>query len=191
MGLKKIFSGAGLILCLLAVSFYGGWYLYPKLNKPPQIASDTVFVYDTITHFVPDTVPYYIVKTDSVTIKDTVFAEIDTLAILLDYYSLHYYTRTWEDSLLIATSHDAISENEFIDNTFTYKIKSPQQIIYNTTVYSYSKYLYGGVTIPFGNFNYTGIQLSYASPKFTTGLLYQPGIKAVSLSLGGIIKKFK
>jgi hypothetical protein len=182
---------AGLILCVLAGFLYLGYLAYPLVNKPPQIASDTVFIYDTITHFVPDTVPYYIVKTDSVTIKDTVFAEIDTLAILLDYYSLHYYTRTWEDSLLIATSHDAISENEFIDNTFTYKIKYPQQIIYNTTVYSYSKYLYGGVTIPLGNLNYTGIQLSYASPKFTTGLLYQPGIKAVSLSLGGTIKKFK
>lgn len=183
-------------LILLYFSFKMG-YNYRSDNSVSLLKEvDTVFIKDTFKYVIYDKVPEYILIRDSVKYRDEVWADsvirvnkVDTLELLRKYYAVHYYIRSWTDSLISIIRHDAISENDFIDSKIEYEFLQPRSIVRNIQ-YSYNQYLYGGITIPFGNFNYTGLQISYAGSRFATGLIYQPGIKTLSLSLGGVIKSF-
>lgn len=189
--IKGYLIATGVTLLLLAGLFYCGYRYYPLRNPPPIPDIDTVLVYDTVTHLIRDTVPYYIVRRDSVIKWREVPAIIDTMAILTDYYALHYFTREWQDSLLYAKSEDVISENQFIDNYFTYQIKRPQAIINNDYSVNYSKYLYLGMSATFPELKYADLSLSYAFSGGYAGVGYYPFIKTVSLKWGINLHKFK
>jgi len=145
----------GLVLVALAGVFYFGYTMYPKFNKCPQNAPDTVYVHDTVTHVIPDSIPYLVVKHDSIKYRDKVWIDsivqankVDTAMILAEFYALHYYTRHWNDTLLSVTQRDVLSENRFIESSFTYKLLRPLQIINNVNNHytTYNKYLYVGLS---------------------------------------------
>src|SRR5574343_101495 len=100
-----------LSILLLTGAFVAGWKAYPKLYPCPEIQRDTIMIRDTIIHYIPDTVPWYIVKRDTVIVNHNIPTVVDTAAILADYYAIHYYTRNWQDSIVEITSEDAIAEN--------------------------------------------------------------------------------
>jgi hypothetical protein len=193
MKLKSYIIAVTLFLCVLAGSFFFGYRLYPKLNPCPEIASDTILVHDTVTHHITDTVPFYIVKRDSVIQRIDVPAIVDTSAILADYFALHYFTRIWEDSLLLATSEDVVSENQFIDNVFTYQIKRPQSIINNSVDNSiyYSSYFNIGISLPLTKMEYAEIEAFYAFRRGHVGFGYIPSLKSPSFKIGLNLFKFK
>ena len=177
-----------LIALFLLGGLFGGYKLYPRLNPCPEIASDTLYVYDTVPHYIPDTIPYYVVKHDSVVYHDTIFKDIDTAAILKDYYAEHHYYRTWKDSLLVVDLKDIISENRPIDNVFTYKILRPQTVIKNEyTSYSYSRYITAGMNFLLKDLSYTGIEVNYISSKWQGGIGYNFGLKGITARVGGTI----
>lgn len=183
MKLTYNIMAVGLFLCLLAGFFFGGYKYCQSKKKVPQIAPDTVYLYDTVEHYIPDTIPYYLIEYKDRVIRDTVFKDIDTAAILRDYYAFHYYTRTWEDSLIVAVSQDVVSENQFIDNTFSYSFKKPQEIsVVNTT--HFSRYVYAGIDASSKDI---GFEALYAFPKGYAGLGF--GTRGVSVKLG--IKVFQ
>jgi hypothetical protein len=181
------------IVLLLAGAFIGGCSWHKKYRPCPEVFTHTVILHDTVIHHIKDTVPYYIVRRDSIVYRDTVFQDIDTAAILRNFYALHYYTRTWEDSLLFAKSEDAISQNEFVDNKFSYKILRPQSITYTTVdnSISYSKYLYAGVSIPIKDIKYADLSLSYAFRRGFVGVGYSPMQNGFSLKTGLTIIKIR
>ena len=190
MKLKGYIIAVGVFLIVLAGVFYWGYRYYPLNNPCPQIARDTVYLRDTVYRTIPDKPPEYIVVRDSIVIRDTVFRDVDTLAILTDYYAIHYYTRTWEDSLVFITRQDAVAENKFIDSWLEYKIKRPQTVINNSVnEINYSRYIYGGLVLPINNFDYAGLQVNYAGPKGSVGVMYQPGVKNFSVIME--LKLFK
>lgn len=184
-------------IALLAV-WYLGYSMYPKLNESPSNAPDTLFIHDTVTHVIPDSIPYYIVKVDSVKIRDQKWMDsvilankVDTAEILKDYYATHYYSRSWEDSLVTIKLSDEVSQNTFGKASLSYKFLKPQVIIRSdTTRYNYSKYLYLGLDVPIKDVRYTNIDLIYAFKKGYTGVGYNPMLNSVSIKGGFTLWKF-
>ncbi len=175
----------GLFLCGLLGFFLFGYHVGHKQRNPPQIISHVVILHDTVQHHIIDSFPYYIVKKDTViyTNIDTIY--IDTAKVLTDYFALHNYTRTWEDSLIAVTSKDVISQNRFIDNDFSYWIKRPQTIINNVdNSRIYKKYIYGGLNVPLKNINYLSLEVFYAFPKGYSGISWSPEINGIGLKVG-------
>jgi len=182
-----------LVFVALAGVFYAGYTTYPKRNPCPQIASDTVYVYDTVLHIIPDTVPYLIVKQDSIKYRDQAWIDsivqankVDTAALMAQFYALHYYTRYWNDTLLSVTQRDVLSQNKFVESSFTYKLLKPLQIINNVSnnYTTYNKYLYVGVNTPIRDFNYTTFDLTYAFPSGYLGAGYNKQLNSMSFKVG-------
>lgn len=182
------------VLFLLFAGVWVGYRIYPAQHPCPEITTDTVIVYDTIIHNIPDTIPYYIVKTDTIIYTDTVFKDIDTMAILKDYYAWHHYTRQWEDSLLSVELHDVVTQNRFGGNEFTYKILRPQTIITNVINNTrYSRYIIIGVDLPFKQVEHLNLNLDimYVTDKYYFGTGYNTGLKCMTVKGGVNIFTFK
>lgn len=183
---------AGLFLLLLIASFIGGYKYYPLRKPCPQIVSDTVYVYDTVVHYIPDTIPWYIYKKDTVIVTKTEFKDVDTAAILQDYYAIHYYNRIWEDSLVKITLEDAITENRPLQNIFKYQMLKPQTVIENKIIDTrYSRYLYAGLNVPINKPEYMSIDLLAAGQKCYLGVGYSPGMKSINVKGGVKLFQFR
>ena len=183
---------AVVILILTAAIFYSGYVMRGVWSPAPVPIHDTIYKVDTIEHHITSHYPYYIIKTDTVILRDTIPAIVDTAAILQLYYAFHTYTRAWEDSLLSVSLTDVVSENKVFDSDFNYRILRPQEIINNTTVnYSYSRYLYIGGSITVPDANYSNVGVFYASGKALFGLGYIPLQKGVSVTGAIKIGSFK
>ena len=184
----------GLVLLALLGCGYFGYTLYPKHNPCPQTASDTVYVYDTAWHTITDTVPWYIVKHDSIVYRDTVFKDVDTAEILKDYYAIHYYTRFWQDTLIAVTKHDVISKNDFISSELTYKLLKPVTIINNVinNVF-YSRYITFGTDLPFKQVQHMNVNIDvmYVTSKYYLGVGYNSELNCPTIKGGVTIFKFK
>ena len=194
--LLKYITG-GLFVFLLILAFWGGWKAYPHFRPCPEVQRDTIRIYDTIIHRIPDTIPYYIVKKDTVIINHNIPAEVDTNAILADFYNFHYYSRDWydinqSDTLIHIRLEDVISQNMPLDNNFSYRYYVPQTIINNSvTNVSYSSYLYGFVNLPIPDTKFASLGLSYASGRGLIGIGYMPFNKGVTVTGGFKIARFK
>lgn len=182
---------AVLILIILLGVWIWGYSTYPHFNPIVEV-HDTIIKIDTIHHTIISEYPYYISKTDTIILRDTISAIVDTAAILQLYYAFHVYERSWNDSSLSVTVRDVVSENKYFDSDFSYQILRPKEIINSTNIsYSYSKYLYIGGSVYIPDAKYSNVGVFYASGKVIFGLgyiLYQNGVNVT-----GAIKigKFK
>ena len=102
--IKKYITG-GLFVFLLILAFWGGWKAHARFRPCPEVQRDTIRIYDTVTKIIPDTIPWYIVRKDTIIINHNIPAIVDTSAILADHYNFHYYTRDWYD---ITSDNDTI-----------------------------------------------------------------------------------
>jgi len=180
------------VLILFAAIFYFGYVMRGVWNPLSVPIHDTIIKVDTITHHITSHYPYYIIKTDTIIIRDTLPAIIDTAAILRNYYAWHNYTRTWQDSLLSVSLTDVISENKVFDSDFSYKILRPQEIVNNTNIsYTYTKYLYigGNITIP--DAKWSSLAVFFGSNKLLYGIGYIPYQKGVSGTIAFKVASFK
>ena len=178
----KTWSYIVFFLILVSCLFFG-YRIYPRLNPCPTIESDTIYVIDTVIREIPNYVPYYVYRTDSVVYRDTVFKDVDTTAILKDYFAIHYYTRNWEDSLLKVTLDDAISENKPIHNTFRYTILRPQTVIENIlNMAPLTRSVYTGLSLPIAELKYTEVEAIVVYPRLYFGL--GAGYRSASVKAG-------
>ena len=183
---------AVVILILTAAIFYFGYVMRGVWSPAPVPIHDTIYKVDTIEHHITSHYPYYIIKTDTVILRDTIPAIVDTAAVLQLYYAFHTYTRAWEDSLLSVSLIDVVSENKVFDSDFSYQILRPQEIINNTTInYSYSKYLYIGGNIIIPDAKWSSLAVFFASKQLLIGGGYIPYQKGVSVTGAIRIGKFK
>lgn len=181
-----------IVLIAFALTGYIGYTLYPKYNPCPEITSDTIYVHDTIPHYIPDTIPYYYAVHDTIMYPDTIPADVDTAAILRQFYAEYSYTRTWADSLLSVEIKDVISQNKPIDNIFTYKILRPQTVVTNiTNNYSYGKYIIAGVDIPMKNVKYANIEAMFVTRRWYAGAGYNISLNSPTIKGGLTLFKFK
>ena len=184
--IKDYLIGISILIILLLFAFIGGCQRGKRIKICPEIITNVVHVTDTVIYNIVDSFPYYISHTDTIIYTDTVIQPVDTAMILMDYFALHVYNRTWEDSLIKVDLRDTVTQNRFTGNDFKYRILRPQTITNITQDNSvhYSKYLYGGVDIPFYNAEYSEVSLLIAFKKGYIGAGYAPFQKGFSLKTG-------
>lgn len=179
--------------------FIFGYSIYPKINPCPEVKTDTIYKIDTIEKTIVDRIPYYIYRVDSVEFRqqewlDSLFQanKEDTVAILNDYFAIHYYNQNWRDSLLFASEESAITENKIIDSHFTYKILQPtQQIIQNIVNQpAVNRSIYAGFSLPIAEPKYLEIEAIVAYPRLYLGAGYSPGMKSLTIKAGTKIFNF-
>jgi hypothetical protein len=184
---------AGLLL-LMGSGVYIGWHLHKSLNPCPPITTNTITIHDTIPHYIPHYVTWFIKGEDTI-IHDTIPKNVDTLAILHDYYDKHIYHRAWENDTLKASVTDTISRNNYAGSEFSYRIKIPFTTINNSVDNSihYNKYLQAGITVPISlkYINTTSIDIQYIYPKGYAGIGWQPYNGIISAKAGVTIFKLK
>jgi hypothetical protein len=182
------------VLSVLSIAYISGCVRGRRTAKCPTISTEVVILHDTATHYIPNYVPWYIAGKDTTIYIDRLIpAKVDTLAILRDYYALHYQDRFWSDSLIQVTLKDMITQNKATPQKFTYKILRPQTIINNTQDNSvhYQSYLYIGGSVPINKFDYSSIDLTLALPKWSIGVSYAPGVNTFMVRAGVKIIAFK
>ncbi len=165
------------IVIVLAGVFYLGYRTYPMANILPEPLHDTVYIYDTLPHEIPDSFPYYVEKIDSVKYIDKKVIDsiirankVDTTEILRRYYAEYTYQRSFNDSLISAVLTDTISQNSLKGHRFTYKLLQPQSVITNKTeLLNTSLYIGVGTSVKLNTFN-PEILLTY--PKGYFGVEY-------------------
>lgn len=185
--------GGGIFVFLMIVCFVSGCNYQKKRFRCPEITTHTVIIHDTLIHKIVDSFPYYIVRNHIIVERDTVIREVDTAAILKDYFAYHVYDRHWQDSLLSVDLRDTVTENRFLRNDFSYKILRPQKIINVTQDNSvhYSKYVYLGIDLPVKNMDFVSIDVLVATNKYYLGFGYEPFIKSINFKTGIKLIKFK
>jgi len=127
----------------------------------PITKSDTIVGYDTIFIDKISYVPQW--KTKWETKTDTIPVNVDTLAILKDYYAKYFYADTLNlDSLGNIVIKDTISRNSIIFRKITPNILFPTTTTTNT-VYINRREFYGGFGIKgrSNQLNYLGGELLF------------------------------
>lgn len=190
---KWIFYALGFMILLMLV-FIKGCNHGKTLVKCPTITTNTVIKHDTIIHNIVDTFPYYIVGATKIEYRtDTVYKNIDTIAVVRDYFSTHITDNRFQDSLVQVDLKTYISENQLKHSVFKYKILRDQSVTYTTVDNSvnYSKYLYVGGSIPVKDVKYTNFSLFYAFPAGLVAAGYNPYLKSIQVTGGFKLIKFK
>ncbi len=183
-------------VALLISAFIGGCqYGKHRCGVKYITRTTTTTVYDTITkHIKGDSIPFP-VKPDAI-VYNTVeykYHDVDTAAILKDYYAKHVYSRSFSNVDLLVNWTDTISQNSYHPGaTFSYTILRPTEII-NTTVEQVnvldSRILFVGVTIPMyplpidGKI-YPSYDIRLVKDLGYLGFEYNPYYKTVGLQLG-------
>jgi len=190
---NKIILYVSVILLILGLTFFGGYRYYGSTHQIVT-QTDTILIYDTIIHEIPNDVHHYHVDIDTVFVPDSILipSDVDTLAILADYYRIYNYKRAWEDSVISVTFTDQISQNRiFQSSLLQYKLLKPQTVITNTTtINNYSTYLNLGLNSDI-KFLYPEITAQLITKKFSYGVGYMPVQKGLTIHLGYNILKIK
>ena len=190
--LRNILLIVAILLLLIGCSFWGG-YKYYKNTHPITHTTDSILIYDTITHVIDHN--HYIQKIDTLFYPDSVFvpSDVDTAAILYNYFAIYLYNRHWNDSIIQVDLVDTITQNKISGSDFLkYKILRPQEVIINTTtVNNYTKYIYGGINVPINKWDFTEANIIYAGPKGYIGLGYIPGQNTTTIKMGIPIIKIR
>lgn len=145
------------IICLA----FAWWFKGCGSGKGSVPKSDTIFTSDTIWG---DSIPYQVYvpvpKPYKVVVTDTLFKDVDTTAILRDYFAIVYYTDTLKnDTSALVVIVDTVSNNRLKGRSMWFQNRRPTTIN-NTTitnVYPDNKFqLYGGILLQ-GNANQFGV----------------------------------
>ncbi len=191
MQLRKVINwlAFAFIVIVLAGVFYLGYRTYPMANVLPEPLSDTVFIYDTVFHEIPDSFPYYVERIDSIKYLDEKIIDsiinankIDTAEILRRYYAEYTYRRSFSDSLITAVLIDTLSQNKVMGHNFSYRLLKPQTTVINKTeLLNTSLYVGVGTSTKLNTFN-PEIILTY--PRGYVGAEYNSINKGFYLKAG-------
>jgi hypothetical protein len=182
--------GTLIVIAVLALAVFSG-YKWHEVTHPTEFVTDTITIVDTLTHtIVKDSISYSETIDTLYVPADTFFVDIDTMAILKDYYARYGYSREYKDSLIQVDFYDIVSQNKIVASTFlNYKILRPQTIITNTYM-DYSRYISIGANSDL-DLEYFNLDLTYTTNNFNYKLLYYPRQKAFGLGISYNILKLK
>lgn len=205
------------IVALLSIGFFTGFSVYPKLKPCPTIVTDTIVVYDSSWHMISDSiglvikdlkkeVEYWKNHRDTIKLPGEVIeipADIDTAAILKDYYSVYKYGWEKSDSLINIVDSVIVTQNVPVYHSIRYKINKPFLTIINKldNSISYNRYLQVGSSIPLYNyrskefdpsyFKDMSFKVNYVFPKGFVGAEINHSMDYLSLCIGTTLCKFK
>jgi hypothetical protein len=135
----------------------------PKSVSTTNTINKTVIVYDS-TEKTPPAGPLVIKETHTVEIP----AQVDTLAILKDYFSTHHYEQEFKNEDLRGTVSSTISQNRILNQKLDYKWLKPistTETTEKTTVIS-PRGFYGGAFVNANSLRVgIGPQISYLTRK--------------------------
>lgn len=119
------FGVSGWIAFIIVLFF---WYNTNK-EESSQVSSKTIVnnYYDSSIKIVP--VKSFIPVTFTVQVP----TKIDTAAILKDYFSKTFYPRVFQDSNLVATINDSVTQNRLIPGQLKYQWLKPIKTVETTT----------------------------------------------------------
>ena len=164
--MKSLFNNIQflLIVVLAALLFYQRSCSSPEPVEPKVIV-ETVTKYDTVETIKTEYVPKW--RTRIETIHDTIPSDIDTAAILRDYYLKYFYTDTMEiDTIGYAVVSDTISRNTIISRDFKSNIFIPTITLKKTVYINENEWYWGlGIQGTASQLNYLGGQLLYRTKK--------------------------
>lgn len=131
---KTIFKFVLALVTVAAVSMLANLF---TCNTPvPVTQSEVIRITDTIPGDASPVVSkeYYPVPVPGKTVFDTVFREVDTLAIMHDYFARKFYSDTLtNDSSMFIVVNDSISRNRIISRKYLTQNRRP--VAYSTTVF--------------------------------------------------------
>jgi hypothetical protein len=127
--------------------------------------TDTIISYDTIITEKISYIPRW--KTKYITKTDTIPANIDTVAILKDYYAKYFYVDTiYIDTLGYAVINDTISRNSIISRGIKSNFLIPNKTVTNTFYINQREFYLGlGLSGKTDQINYLGGELLFKSKK--------------------------
>jgi hypothetical protein len=213
----KYYLTIGAVVILLGLGFWAGWRGHSAWRPCPTITTDTIVVEDPTWHSIKNSMELTInnlqKKVDSLKAHPHIIqlpgdtipipADVDTVAILKDYYTKYAYTLKSENDTIAIKDSIIITQNAPVWNEFSYKIKMPFTTVINNIDNSitYSKYLQGGLYVPIYNYkadsarfntiNNVMLELTYVWPKGYFGAGWQPLTNTVGVRAGTTIFKFK
>jgi hypothetical protein len=187
---KKLLIEVAIIIIFLFAVFIGGCRYGRTRVKCPEVTTDTILKYDTITYTIHDVVTH--VVRDTIYYPDTIPADVDTAAILKDYFAIYSYDWSKPDSIIDFNLKTTITENRPVKYDFSYKLLRPQTIVNNVTTINnpYYNRIYLGATVPLKS-AFPGIDVMMVTEKYYGGVEYQPKEGIFSIKGGISIIKFK
>jgi hypothetical protein len=125
-------------LAAIVVTVIAFWY--DGCKQPKHTTTKTVtYEYDTTTHSgvvspkQPKSEALYL---PSKTIHDTLFVAlpVDSMQVVLAYYTARYYERQYLDSNIAITFYDSVYKNTLTHSSFDYRLLRPTAIITQTEI---------------------------------------------------------
>ena len=169
--MKKFFTDIKtlIIVVLVVVILLLRWCSSSPIPEP-EVITTTEIKWDTITkeitHYIPEWNDRFISVRDTVWIES--HRDIDTAAILEDYFSSYYYSDVISDDSVTITINDTISENKIKSRNIKYDILYPTITITNETFINKRDFYVGiGVGGTTDNFNYIGAEGLFKSKRRT------------------------
>lgn len=133
-----------LIVVLVALLFLQRSCSSPDPVDPVTI-TEIVTKWDTVKVEKTKYVPKWRIKTEVV--HDTIPANIDTTAILKDYYTKYFYTDTIDlDTIGSIVVKDTVTKNLILSRNVQSNIFVPTTTV-NNIIYIYKKEFFGGVSV--------------------------------------------
>ncbi len=182
----------GILIAVLAILMFLGGYRYHAYTHPINPPThDTTYVWDTIYH----DIHHYHQKIDTVLYPDSVLIpiDVDTNAILKDYFAIYKYDRHWNDSTIEVLLSDTITQNKIEGSNFLkYKLLKPQTTIINniTNVTTYKSYINLGINTDY-KFQHSILELKLIGPRYSVGAGYGIQDKTLFLNAGVNIIQLK
>ena len=201
MNKTNLIIGGILALILLVAGFTGGWYAHKELRPCQIITTDIITVQDPYWHHIADSLaglpPKEVWKwhpKDTLFVPgDTVIQQVDTAAILKDYFSVYKYQWFKNDDTLSVELNTTVTENKPIAYDLKYKVIPSFTTTINNVDNStnYTKYFYLGLNVPIKDVKYLDLEALYAFPKGYLGIGYGPELNSVTAKAGVTIFKIK
>ena len=133
----------------------------------PRIERDTIVEYITVEKSVPEYVPKWKTRIEIINKIDSFLIDVDTSAILTDYYAKYYYNDVQDFDSFKLTILDTVTQNMITGRQIKYTLRYPKTTI-TEKIYINKREVYvglGGV----GNstqLNYVGGELLYKTKNY-------------------------
>jgi len=177
--LKKIFGNiSNLVIAILILLLILKTCSKPFEKPITTTTIKTITKWDTIKTSIPIYVPKHSVKIIYLPDTDTVWRDIDTAAILKDYFATYVYFDTIENDSVSITIQDSITKNKIKNRKLDYWIKYPTvtiTITKNNVIFINNRELYAGLGVGFtlNQLNHVSGDLTFKTKKRA---LYNLGI---------------
>ena len=160
--MKKYLNSLQTVLILILALII---LLQSQCSRKDPVEPEVVVTIDTKWDTVEVVQIQYVPKwrTKIVTEHDTVPRDVDTMAILKDYYTKYFYSDTLNlDTLGYLVLNDTITKNNILNRSFTSQIQIPTTTI-TKEIYLNKRELYWGLGVngTTNQLNYVGGELMY------------------------------